>query len=103
MLDIGRVCIKTAGRETGKIAIVVKKEEDGFVLVDGNVKRRKCNVGHLQPTDKIIKIKENDSTGNVHKAMEAEKMKVVVRKPKKVKKEVKQPEKKEVKTKKVKK
>ena len=26
-MEIGRVCIKTAGREAGKVAVVVKKEE----------------------------------------------------------------------------
>ena len=93
-MEIGRVCIKTAGREAGKVVVVVKKEEDSFVLVDGNVKRRKCNLAHLEPTETILKIKENDSTANVHKAMEAEKLKVITRKPKKEKKVA---EKKEVK------
>ena len=86
MMEVGRVCVKTAGRESGSIVVVVKKLEDGFVMIDGNVKRRKCNIAHLEPTEKILKIKDDETTLNVYKAMEADKIKVIKRKPKKEKK-----------------
>ena len=49
MFDVGRVCLKTAGREAGRYCVVVKKMQDNVVLVTGpreisGVKRRKCNI-----------------------------------------------------------
>jgi large subunit ribosomal protein L14e len=67
MFDIGRVCMKTAGREAGNYCVIVDKSDPGFVLVTGprslsKVKRRKCNVHHLEPlVDKLgIKAKATD-------------------------------------------
>jgi len=108
MFEVGRVCLKIAGRDAGKIAIVVEKLKDNNVLIDGNVRRRKCNVIHLEPSSKTIDIKKGASTADVHKAMSASKLKVedvkkVKRSPRKeVDKKVKKKEKpkKEVKKKK---
>ena len=54
-LEIGQVCIKTAGREAGLICVVVDKIDENFVLVDGQVRRRKCNVLHLKTYKKKYK------------------------------------------------
>lgn len=80
---IGRVCIKLSGRESNKIAVIVDKIDKNFVLIDGNVKRRKCNLSHLELTGKLIDIKKNDTTEDIHKAMEKAKIKVTKRKEKK--------------------
>ncbi len=69
MMDIGRVCIKIAGRDSGQIAIVVDKIDETFVLVDGNVRRKRCNIKHLEPTEKLIAIQDKASTEQVHAAM----------------------------------
>ena len=82
---IGRVCIKLTGREAGKQCIIVDKLESSFVLIDGNVKRRKCNISHLELTDKILKIKKKDSTEAVQKAMKEAKIKVTTKKGKEAK------------------
>ena len=82
---IGRVCIKLTGREAGKKCIIVDKLESPFVLIDGNVKRRKCNISHLELTDKILKIKKKDSTETVQKAMKEAKIKVTEKKGKEAK------------------
>jgi large subunit ribosomal protein L14e len=63
-LDVGRVCLKIAGREGGKPCVVLKKLEKSFVLVTGprlltGVKRRKCNIEHLEPTEYMLGIKED--------------------------------------------
>lgn len=89
MLDIGRICIKKAGREAGMIAVIVKKVDETYVLIDGNVKRRKCNIAHLEPSDNLIKIKEDESTEGVHKSMQNSGIKVISRKTKKEKKPLK--------------
>ena len=60
-LEVGRVCMKTAGREAGKYCVVLKKMDENFVLITGprvltQVKRRRCNVEHLEPTPHTVKI-----------------------------------------------
>jgi len=52
---IGRVCMKIAGRDAGKIGVIVDTLENGFVLIDGAVRRRKCNVMHLEFLDEDVK------------------------------------------------
>lgn len=69
VLEIGRVCLKLAGREAGKYAVVVKaagkaKDEKSFVFVTGprlltGVKRRKCNIDHLKATEYKLEIAED--------------------------------------------
>jgi large subunit ribosomal protein L14e len=69
-LEIGKVCLKIVGREAGKPCVVVKKlknekgKEGVFVLVTGpklmtGVKRRRCNIEHLEPTQYTLEIKED--------------------------------------------
>ena len=76
MFEIGRICIKTSGRDAGKTALVIDKESDTIVVIDGNVRRRKCNTKHLEPLGDILKIKKGASTSEVHKIMIAAKLKV---------------------------
>lgn len=82
LMDIGRVCYKIAGRESGKLAVIVDKEKK-FLIIDGNVRRKKCNPTHLEPIDLVLKIKKGASTKEVHKAMKAEKLEVKPLKEKK--------------------
>ena len=95
MIEVGRVCVKIAGRDAGQTAVVVDVMKDGYVLIDGNVRRKKCNVKHLEPLKDVLKIKKGATTIDVHKAMIASKMKVVEtkkvkRSPKKKKVEAKE-------------
>lgn len=85
MFEIGRVCIKIAGRDAGNYCIVVDKIDDNNVLIDGNVRRKKCNVKHLEPTEKIIKIKKNESGENIKKVMYSEGIKIKEKKIKRKK------------------
>lgn len=41
MLEVGRVCVKTAGRDATKLCVVVEEIDETFVLVDGNTRRKK--------------------------------------------------------------
>jgi len=70
MINVGRICMKTAGRESGKFCVVLDVLEDGFVLVTGpkaatTVKRRKCSIHHIEPTPETVKIKKNASDDEV--------------------------------------
>jgi large subunit ribosomal protein L14e len=68
MYEIGRICIKLAGRDAGREAVIVDILDDKYVLVDGNVRRRKCNIIHLEPTSKTIEIRKNAPHDDVAKA-----------------------------------
>ena len=68
-MNIGQVCMKIAGRDAGQLCVVVETLEGSFVLVDGNTRRRKCNLKHLEPLDRILEIEEGASTENVLEAM----------------------------------
>ncbi|ADG12784.1 Ribosomal protein L14 [Methanocaldococcus infernus ME] len=69
-IEVGRVCIKTAGREAGKVCVIVDVLDKNFVVVDGFVKRRRCNIKHLEPTEKKVEIEKGASTEQVRQALE---------------------------------
>ena len=69
MIEPGRIVLKIAGRESGKYAVIVENTNDNFVLITGpktitGVKRRKCNIDHIEPTEHKIDIgsKADDAT-----------------------------------------
>lgn len=65
IFEIGRVCYKIAGRDSNKICVIVDKINDNFVLIDGDTRRKKCNIDHLEPTEKTLKIKKDAPTEDV--------------------------------------
>jgi large subunit ribosomal protein L14e len=75
LYDIGRVCVKTMGRETGSYCVVVEKKDDNYVVVTGpksltGVRRRNCNIRHLEPLELTVQIKGGASDEVVMKALE---------------------------------
>jgi large subunit ribosomal protein L14e len=58
MLEIGRVCIKIAGRDAGKIGVVVEVVDENFIILEGEVRRRKINIRHVEPTTRLVEIKK---------------------------------------------
>ncbi len=74
-MEVGRVCMKIAGREAGKICVIVKVVDKNFVEITGpkaltGVKRRKCNIDHLEPLPFKIEIKEGASDEEVLKQLD---------------------------------
>ncbi|AAB84540.1 ribosomal protein L14 [Methanothermobacter thermautotrophicus str. Delta H] len=60
-IEVGRVCVKTAGREAGENGVILDIIDKNFVEVVGvNVKNRRCNVSHLEPTENKIELKSDD-------------------------------------------
>jgi len=56
-VEVGSICIKTAGREAGQKAVVLEEAKGGIVVIEGPyIKKRKCNIAHLFPTGKTIKV-----------------------------------------------
>jgi len=80
-MKIGQVVLKVAGRESNREAVIVDVIDDTFVLIDGNVKRRKCNIKHLEPVDIIVKISKNASTSQVQEALKSVNIAIREKKP----------------------
>lgn len=90
MIEVGRLCVKVAGRDAGKSCVIVEAVDDNFVVIDGQVKRKRCNIDHLEPLQHRLPIASGVSHEEVVKALEAVGIDVVVeekraRKPKAVK------------------
>ena len=80
MITVGRLCVKIAGRDAGKKCIIVDILDDKFVLIDGETRRRKCNILHLEPLKDVIKIKKGISHKDV--IDEFKKLKIVIKEKK---------------------
>ncbi len=87
-IEVGRVCVKIVGREAGKRCVVVDVVDKNFVLVTGpikvsGVKRRRVNVGHIEPTEMKVKIGKGDGDNEIVEALKAtgllDKMKDIVK------------------------
>lgn len=73
-MEVGRVCVKLSGRETGKKCVVVDVVDKNFVLVTGpksvtGVRRRRTNVDHLEPTSELVELKKGAADEDVEKAI----------------------------------
>jgi large subunit ribosomal protein L14e len=70
-IEVGRVCVKIAGREAGEKCVIVEIIDDKFVEVVGtNMKNRRCNIKHLEPVDETIEVK-SDNVEEIKKALES--------------------------------
>ena len=94
IFDVGRICLKIAGRDAGRKCVVIEAIDANFVVVDGDVRRKKVNVKHLMPTQKTIQIKNKASHEEVKAAFEKLGLNVWERKSKKVTARVKKQKKK---------
>lgn len=82
MFEIGRLCVKLAGRDAGLKCVVVDILEGRFVLIDGETRRRKCNIIHLEPLGKTLSIEKNASHDDVVKAFKELGIELTATKPK---------------------
>jgi large subunit ribosomal protein L14e len=76
-IEVGRVCVKVAGRESGRKCVIVDVMDKSFVLVTGpkkvtGVKRRRVNINHVAPTEDTIQIKRGASDDEVTQMIEAD-------------------------------
>jgi len=56
-IQVGRVCIKTKGRDSGEKVVVTKVIDANFVMVRSPARKkgeRKCAVLHLEPTETTV-------------------------------------------------
>ena len=72
-VEIGKVCVKTYGREKGKKCVIIDIVDKNYVIVTGpknitGVRRRKSNVRHLTLTEEKIAIKKGATDKQVEDA-----------------------------------
>jgi len=82
MIEVGRLCVKIAGRDAGNKCVIVDIIDDNYVLIDGNVRRKKCNIRHLEMLDEKIKLRKGAGHDVVASEFKKLKLPVWVRKPK---------------------
>jgi len=75
-VEVGRICVKLAGREAGRKCVIVDIIDKSFVLTTGpktvtGIKRRRTNINHVEPLQDKIKIKRGASDEEVIEALEA--------------------------------
>lgn len=73
-IEVGRICVKIAGREAGMRCIIVEIIDKNFVLITGpksitGIKRRRANISHIKPTEERIKIKRGASDEEIVDAL----------------------------------
>jgi large subunit ribosomal protein L14e len=79
LVEVGRICVKTHGREAGKKCVVVERVDKNFVVISGpqeasGVRRRRSNVDHLNPTTKKVNIKAGADDSAIVKAIKEAKL-----------------------------
>ena len=75
-IEVGRVCVKVAGRESGRKCVIIDVMDKSFVLVTGpkkvtGVKRRRVNINHVAPTEDVVHVKRGASDDEVTQMLEA--------------------------------
>jgi len=73
-IEVGRICVKVTGRESGKRCVIVDVIDKNFVLITGpknltGVKRRRVNINHVRPLEEEIRIKRGASDEDVAQAL----------------------------------
>ncbi|VVB59406.1 50S ribosomal protein L14e [uncultured archaeon] len=74
-IEIGRVCVRTAGRDAGKYCVITKVLDKNFVEITGpkslsGVAREKSNINHIEVTGDKIESKSDAKDEDVLKAVE---------------------------------
>ncbi len=83
MFEIGRLCVKTAGRDSNKKCIIIDVVDSKTVIIDGQTRRRKVNVKHLEPLDSVLKISKNAKFSEISNAFKELGIELRETKPKK--------------------
>src|SRR3989339_947933 len=76
MAEVGDVAFKLSGRDAGNICVVISNLENNFVLIEGNTRRKKCNLKHLQFLGKNVDIKKEATREEVINALKKEDLKI---------------------------
>jgi large subunit ribosomal protein L14e len=75
-VEVGRICVKLAGREAGRKCVIIDIIDKNFVLITGpktvtGIKKRRVNVNHVEPLREKIKVKRGASDKEVVEALKS--------------------------------
>lgn len=75
-IEVGRICVKQLGRETGKKCVIIDVMDKSFIMITGpkkvtGVKRRRVNLNHIMPLEDKLDVKRSASDDEVTQAIEA--------------------------------
>jgi large subunit ribosomal protein L14e len=75
-IEVGRICVKQAGRENGKKCVVIDVMDKSFVLVTGpkkitGIKRRRVNINHVMPLLEKVEVKRGASDEELTQVLES--------------------------------
>jgi large subunit ribosomal protein L14e len=75
-VEVGRICVKLAGREAGRKCVIIDIIDKNFVLITGpkavtGIKKRRANVNHVEPLREKIKVKRGASDKEVTEALKS--------------------------------
>jgi large subunit ribosomal protein L14e len=82
MFEIGRICMKIAGRDAGKKCVIIDVIDQHYVMIDGQTRRRKCNINHLEPLNQIVQVTKNAPVPEVVRVLKENNIEVEEKKPK---------------------
>jgi len=80
-MEIGRLCVKTAGRDAGQVCVIVDEIDKTYVMIDGNTRRKKCNIAHLHPLGQKLDLKKGASHTDVVNAFKKNDIQLMEKKP----------------------
>ncbi len=74
LYETGRICVKVVGREAGSHCVIVEQKETNTVIITGpknisGVRRRICNIRHLEPLETLLEISSGADDEAVEKAI----------------------------------
>lgn len=81
-MEIGRICLKIAGRDSNKKCVVVDILDKNSVLIDGETRRKRCNILHIEPLNQVLDIKKGASHDEVINAFKKIGLKARITRPK---------------------
>jgi large subunit ribosomal protein L14e len=75
-VEVGRICMKTAGRENGKKCVIIDVMDKSFVMITGpkavtGVKRKRANISHLMALQDKLDLKRGASDEEVTQTLES--------------------------------
>ncbi|XES77461.1 MAG: 50S ribosomal protein L14e [Candidatus Bathyarchaeia archaeon] len=75
-VEVGRICMKSAGREIGKKCVIIDVMDKSFVLVTGpkavtGVKRKRANINHIVALEDKLDLKRGASDEEVTQTLTA--------------------------------
>jgi len=74
MIEIGRVVIKTAGRDARGVGVIIDILDENYVLVDGALRRKKVNIKHIELLPKKLDIEKNAPKEKILELLKKEKL-----------------------------